>query len=39
MLAVGCSRGGLSTKIHMADGGHGRPLKLILTPGQVNDIT
>jgi len=36
---MGRSRGGLSTKIHMASDAHGRPLRLILTAGQVNDIT
>ncbi|ADV00732.1 transposase IS4 family protein [Alicycliphilus sp. B1] len=29
----------MSTKIHLANDGQGRPLRLILTPGQVNDIT
>jgi transposase len=36
---MGRSRGGLSTKIHMVSDARGRPLRLILTPGQVNDIT
>ncbi len=35
--AVRRSRGGLTTKIHMAADGRGRPLKLILTPGQRGD--
>jgi transposase len=34
---VGRSRGGLTTKIHMAVDALGRPLKLILTPGQHGD--
>ena len=32
--AVGRSRGGLSTKIHAAVDGRGRPLAILLTPGQ-----
>ena len=36
---MGRSRGGLSTKIHTASDPRGRPLRLILTPGQSNDIT
>jgi transposase len=35
--AVGRSRGGLSTKIHLAVDGRGRPLSLLLTPGQAGD--
>ena len=35
--ALGRSRGGLTTKIHMAVDGRGRPLRLILTPGQRGD--
>ena len=35
--APGCSRGGLTTKIHMAVEGLGRALKLILTAGQRGD--
>ncbi len=34
---MGRSRGGLTTKIHMAVDGKGRPLRLILTPGQRGD--
>ena len=37
--ALGRSRGGLTTKIHMAVDGQGRPLRLILTPGQRGDVT
>jgi transposase len=37
--AIGRSRGGLTTKIHLACGGHGRPLSLVLTAGNVNDCT
>ncbi|MEU4473112.1 IS5 family transposase [Micromonospora sp. NPDC023888] len=35
--AIGRSRGGLSTKIHLAVDGRGRPLSLLLTPGQAGD--
>lgn len=35
--ALGRSRGGLSTKIHLAVDGRGRPLSLLLTPGQAGD--
>jgi len=35
--AVGRSRGGLSTKIHHACDGPGRPLVILLGPGQGND--
>jgi transposase len=35
--ALGRSRGGLSTKIHLAVDGRGRPLSLVLTPGQAGD--
>jgi transposase len=34
---LGRSRGGLSTKIHSAVDGHGRPLAILLTPGQAGD--
>lgn len=34
---VGRSRGGLSTKTHMAVDGRGRPLAIRLTPGQAGD--
>ena len=34
---MGRSRGGLTTKIHLAVDTLGRPLKLILTPGQRGD--
>lgn len=37
--ALGRSRGGFSTKIHVACDGMGKPVKLILTPGQVHDVT
>src|SRR5690606_31511426 len=37
--ALGRSRGGLTTKIHMATDGKGRPLRIILTPGQRGDVT
>lgn len=35
--ALGRSRGGLGTKIHALVDGKGIPLRLMLTPGQVND--
>jgi transposase len=37
--ALGRSRGGFSTKIHVACDGMGKPVKIILTPGQVHDVT
>jgi transposase len=37
--ALGRSRGGLTSKIHLACDGHGRPLAVILTPGQRHDST
>src|SRR5271168_1914930 len=37
--AIGRSRGGMSTKIHAAVDALGNPLRFILPPGQVNDIT
>lgn len=37
--AIGRSRGGPSTKIHLACDGHGRPLSILLTGGNVNDCT
>jgi transposase len=36
---MGRSRGGLSTRIHLACDGHGRPLSVLLTGGNVNDCT
>lgn len=35
--AIGRSRGGLSTKIHLAADGRGRPLAVLLSPGQAGD--
>ena len=35
--ALGRSRGGLSTKIHLAVDGRGRPLAVLLTAGQAGD--
>jgi len=35
--AIGRSRGGLITKIHLAADGHWRPLCFVLTPGQAGD--
>lgn len=37
--ALGRSRGGLGTKIHLLTDGTGCPLRFILTGGQVNDCT
>ncbi|MGA5375861.1 IS5 family transposase [Streptomyces griseoincarnatus] len=35
--ALGRSRGGLTTKVHLACDGKGRPLALLVTPGQRHD--
>jgi transposase len=37
--ALGRSRGGFSTKIHILCDGHGHPLHFHLTPGQAHDST
>jgi transposase len=37
--ALGRSRGGFSTKIHVACDGLGKPVTIILTPGQDHDVT
>jgi transposase len=37
--AIGRSRGGLTTKVHLASDGQGRPLALHVTAGNVNDTT
>ncbi|MFJ9822349.1 IS5 family transposase [Streptomyces sp. NPDC101151] len=37
--ALGCSRGGLTTRIHIATEGRYRPLSLVITPGQRADCT
>lgn len=37
--ALGRSRGGLTTKVHLAVDGRGLPLSIVLTPGNVNDST
>ncbi len=37
--ALGRSRGGFSTKIHVACDGLGKPVTIILTPGQKHDVT
>ena len=34
---IGKSRGGLTTKIHLVSNGHGLPLKIDLTGGNVHD--
>ncbi|WP_435843097.1 IS5 family transposase [Streptomyces lavendulae] len=36
--AIGRSRGGLTTKIHDAVDGNGRPLAVVVTPGQLHDV-
>ncbi|MET7609262.1 IS5 family transposase [Streptomyces avermitilis] len=37
--ALGRSRGGLTTKVHLACDGRGLPLAVVITPGNVNDST
>lgn len=37
--ALGRSRGGFSTKIHVAVDGLGNPVRVLLSPGQAGDIT
>ncbi|MFF8618301.1 IS5 family transposase [Streptomyces sp. NPDC015350] len=37
--ALGRSRGGLTTKVHLAVDGRGLPLAVIVTPGNTNDST
>lgn len=37
--ALGRSRGGFSTKLHVACDGLGKPVTIILTPGQDHDVT
>ncbi|MGW3500186.1 transposase [Streptomyces globisporus] len=37
--ALGRSRGGLTTKVHLAVDGRGLTLSIVLTPGNVNDST
>ncbi len=37
--AIGCSRGGPSTTIHACINALGNPTRLILTPGQMADVT
>jgi transposase len=36
---LGRSRGGFGTKVHVACDGLGKPVKIILTPGQDHDVT
>jgi transposase len=36
---LGTSRGGLSTKLHLRTDGRGRPLVLLVTPGQRHEVT
>jgi transposase len=35
---VGRSRGGLTTKIHARVDGQGRPIQILITPGQAHDL-
>jgi hypothetical protein len=37
--ALGRSRGGFSTKINARTNGDGLPIAIVLTPGQVHDVT
>jgi hypothetical protein len=37
--AIGRSQGGLTCRIHVVADGRGRPLSMVLTPGNVNDTT
>lgn len=37
--ALGRSRGGLTTKVHLAADGRGLPLVIVLMPGNINDST
>lgn len=37
--AIGRSRGGLTSKIHLISDGRGRPLSLHVTPANINDTT
>ncbi|WP_399189980.1 IS5 family transposase [Streptomyces sp. WAC 04229] len=37
--ALGRSRGGLTTKVHLAADGRGLPLAIVVTPSNVNDST
>ena len=37
-IAIGRSRGGLTTKVHMLADAHGNPLEFTLTEGQVHDM-
>ena len=37
--ALGRSRGGFSTKVHVACDGLGKPVTILLTPGQDHDVT
>ena len=37
--AIGRSRGGLTTKLHLVCDGRGRPLSMMITAGNINDTT
>ena len=39
LLPLNGKRGGLTTKLHLACDGHGRPLAVVLTPGQRHEST
>ncbi len=36
--ALGRSKGGFSTKIHLQAEGMGKPMQFVLTPGQTSDV-
>lgn len=39
LQALGRSRGGLSTRLHLAVDAEGRPLRLVITAGQIHDVS
>ena len=36
--AIGCTKGGLNSKLHMVSDGRSRPLTFLLSPGQMSDV-
>ena len=36
---LGRSRGGFSTKVHVAVDAHGNPVRFVLTPGEAADVS
>ena len=36
--ALGRSKGGFSTKIHLQSEGMGKPMQFVVTPGQTSDV-